>query len=153
VEKCGRSPARRSSAVNTSTRLDGPVLRSAPGAKPPENELTIADDSLAQGARGRPGHVVPLNVFYVAAGVANEVMMQQTFCIEARGAALDRHFPHQARLHEIAQIVISRGPGRAGIHAIYGFEDFDSRGMPVLFHQEGHYGIALRSASQPTAFQ
>jgi hypothetical protein len=80
-------------------------------------------------------------------------MMQQTFCIEARGSALDCHFPHQARLHEIPQIVISGSPGRAGIHAIYGFEDFDSRGMPVLFHEEGHYRVALRSASQPAAFQ
>jgi hypothetical protein len=25
--------------------------------------------------------------------------------------------------------------------------------MPVLFHQECHHGIALRSAPQPAAFQ
>ena len=37
--------------------------------------------------------------------------------------------------------------------AIYTFEDFRSRGMPVIFHQECHDGIALRSAPQAAAFQ
>ena len=129
------------------------MLRSAAGAKPPKNELAFANNAFAEGARGRPGHVVPLNVFNISAAVANEVMMQQTFCIEARGSALDCHFPHQPRLHEIPQIVISGSPGRARIHAIDGFEDFDSGGMPVLFRQEGHHCVALRSAAQPTAFQ
>ena len=129
------------------------MLRSAFGAKPAENELAFADDPLAEGARGRPGHVVPLNVLNISAAVANEVMMEQAFGIESRGAALDRHFTHQARLHQVAQIVIGRGPGGARIHAIHGFEDFDSRGMPVVFHQEGHHSVALRGAAQPAAFQ
>src|ERR1700742_4033567 len=93
--------AHHSSAVNTSTRLDRPVLRSALGAKPPENELAFANDPLAQGAGGRRGHVVPLNVFHVAAAVANEVMMQQAFGIEARGSAFDRYLAHQACLHQV----------------------------------------------------
>jgi hypothetical protein len=78
------------------------VPRSAFGAQPPENELALADDPLAEGARGRLGHVVPLNVLNISAAVANEVMMQHAFGIESRGAALDRHFTHQARLHQVA---------------------------------------------------
>jgi hypothetical protein len=144
---------RRSSSIHTPTGLDRTVLRSAASAKPPKNELAFANHPLAQRARGRLGHVVPLNVFNIPAAVANEVMMQQTFGIEARSAPLNRHFPHQAGLHQVAQIVIGCGPGRARIHAIDGFEDFDSGGMPVLFRQEGHHGVALRRAAQPTAFQ
>ena len=41
-------------------------------------------------------------------------MMQQAFGIEARGAALDRHFTHQACLHQVTQIVISSGPWKSG---------------------------------------
>jgi hypothetical protein len=81
------------------------------------------------------------------------MMMQQAFGIESRGTAFDRHFTHQARLHQVSQIVVSGGPGRARIHAIHGFEDFDSGGMPVVFRQEGHHGVALGSAAQPAAFQ
>jgi hypothetical protein len=141
------------SGIHTATRLDGTVLRSALGAKPPKNEFTFANDPLAEGSRGRLGHVVPLNVLNIPAAVANEVMMQQAFGIESRGTAFDRHFTHQARLHQVTQIVISRGPGGARIHAIHGFEDFDSGGMPVVFRQEGHHGVALWSAAQSAAFQ
>ena len=79
--------------------------------------------------------------------------VEQAFGIEPRGSAFDCHLPHQACLHQVPQIVISGCPGRARIHTIDGFEDFDGRGLPVLFHQEGHHGVALRSAPQPAAFQ
>ena len=85
------------------------MLRRAFGAKSAENQFAIANDPLSQGARGRPGHVVPLNVLNVSAAVADEVMMEQAFGIESRGAALDRHFTHQACLHQVPQIVISCG--------------------------------------------
>jgi hypothetical protein len=129
------------------------VLGSTLGAKAPENEFTFANDPLAQGTRGRRGHVVPLNVFHVAAAVANEVMVEQAFGIEARGPAFDGYLANQACLHQVPQIVVSGCPGGAWIHAIYGFKDFDSRGMPVVFHEEGHDSVALRSAAQPAAFQ
>ena len=149
--------AGHSSGIDTPTGLARivlrTVLRSALGAKPPENKFAFANNALTEGARGSLGHIVPLNILNVSAAVADEVMMQQAFGIESRGAALDRHFPHQAGLHQVAQIVIGRGPGGARIHPIHGFKDFDSRGMPVLFHQECHHGIALRSAPQPAAFQ
>ena len=107
------------------------VLRRALSAKSAENKFAIANNPFTQGARSRPGHVVPFNILNVSAAVADEVMMQQAFGIEARGAALDRHFTHQACLHQIAQIVISCGLGRAWIRAIHGFEDLDRGGMPV----------------------
>jgi hypothetical protein len=98
---------RNSSGIHTPTRLDGTVPRSAFGAQPPENELALADDPLAEGARGRLGHVVPLNVLNISAAVTDEVMMQQAFRIEPRGAALDRNFAHQSCLYQITQIVVS----------------------------------------------
>src|ERR1700761_5080095 len=105
------------------------VLRRALSAKSAEDEFAIANDPLAQGARSGPGHVVPFNVLNISAAVADEVMMQQTFGIETRGAALDRYFAHQACLHQVTHIVIGGGPGRAGIRAIHGFEDFDGGGV------------------------
>src|SRR5450755_2209505 len=98
--------------------------RSALRAEPPKNQFTFAKNPLAKRARGRLGYVAPLNVLDVAAAVANEVMMPHALRIESRGAALDGHFTHQARLHQIPQIVIGCGPGRARIHAIHAFEDF-----------------------------
>jgi len=129
------------------------VSRSAPRAEPPENEFAFAKSPLTERARRRPGHVVPLHVLNTAAAVADKVMMPRAFRIESRGAALDRHFTHQTRLHQVPQIVISRGPRRARIHAIHGFKDFRGRGMPVVFHQACHHGVALRSAPQSAAFQ
>jgi hypothetical protein len=123
------------------------LLGSAPGAKPPENEFALANNPLTERACSRPGDVVPLNILNISAAVADEVMMQQAFGIESRGAALDRHFTHQACLHQVTQIVIRSGLGRAGIRAIHGFENLDCGGVPVLFHQEGHHCEALRSAA------
>src|SRR5208283_1816210 len=83
------------------------VPRSALRAEPPENEFAFAKNPLTEGARGRPGHVVPLNVLHISAAVADEVVMPHAFRIESRGAALDGHFTHQTRLHQVPQIVIS----------------------------------------------
>jgi ABC-type hemin transport system ATPase subunit len=70
------------------------VPRSALRAEPPENEFAFANNPLTEGARGRPGHVVPLNVLNIAAAVADEVVMLHAFRIESRGPALDGHFTH-----------------------------------------------------------
>ena len=88
---------------------DAGALRRAFRAKSAENKFTIAHDSFTQGARGRPGHVVPFKIFDISAAVADEVMMQQAVQIVARGSALDRHFTHQSCLHQVTQIVISGG--------------------------------------------
>ncbi len=85
------------------------MLRRAFGAKSAENEFALANDPLTQGARGWHGYVIPLNVLNIFAAVADEVMMQQAFGIVSRGAALDRHFTHQACLHQVTQIVVSGG--------------------------------------------
>jgi hypothetical protein len=74
------------------------------------------------------------------------VVMPNTLRIESRGTALDSHFAHQTRAHQIPEIVIGRGPRRPWIHAIHGFENFRSRGMPVAFLLECHHGVALRRA-------
>src|SRR6202047_676900 len=137
--------------VSTHPDLTGSAPRSALRAEPAEDEFAFAKNSLTEGARARPGHVIPFNILNIAAAVADEVVMLDALRIEARGAALDGHFTHQARLHQVPQIVISRGPGRARIHAIHGFGDFRSRWVPIAFQQECHHSVALRSASQSAA--
>src|SRR6266404_5220931 len=96
--------------IHTSPELTGSAPRSALRAEPAEDEFAFAKNPLTEGARSRPGHVVPLHVLYIAAAVADEVVMLRAFRIEARGAALDGHFTHQTRLDQVPQIVISRGP-------------------------------------------
>src|SRR5579872_6327154 len=90
--------------------LTGIVTRSALRAEPAENELAFPKNPLTERARGRSRHVVPLNILNIAAAVADEVVMPHAFRIESRGAALDGHFAHQTRLHQVPQIVVSRGP-------------------------------------------
>jgi hypothetical protein len=76
------------------TRLSGRVTRSALRAEPAKNQFAFAKNAFAEGTRGGPGHVVPLDVLNVAAAVADEVVMPHAFGIEARGAALDGDFTH-----------------------------------------------------------
>jgi len=128
------------------------VARSTLGAQSAENELAFANNSLTEGTGRRPGHVIPFHIFDVAASIANEVVMANVLRIEPRGAALDSNFAHQTGPHQIPQIVVSRGPGRAGIDTIDGLEDFCGRGVPGMIRQESHHGVALRSAPQPAAF-
>src|SRR5580692_4497363 len=122
-------------------KLTGSAPQSALRAEPPENEFAFAKNPLTERARGRPGHVVPLEVLNIAAAVADKVVVSHAFRIKSGGAALDGHFTYQTRLHQVPQIVVGRSPGRAWIHAIHGFEDFRSRGMTVVFHQKCHHGI------------
>src|SRR5690242_9544869 len=90
-------------------RLTGSAPRSALRAEPPENEFAFAKNALTKGARGRPGHVVPRHILDIAAPVADEVMMPHVFRIEPGGTALDGHFTHQTRPHQVPQIVVGRG--------------------------------------------
>src|SRR5271169_5799501 len=89
--------------------LVGSVPRGALGAEPPENEFAFAKNALTKGARGRPGHFAPVNILNIAAAVADEVVMPHAFRIESRGAALHGHFTYQTRLHQVPQIIVSRG--------------------------------------------
>ncbi len=134
-------------------QLTRSMLASALRAESSKNKLAFTNNSLPERSRGRLGHVVPVDVLNAAATVADEVVVAYAFQIESTGAPLDGHFPHQTRLDQVPQIVIRRGPGRAGIHAVHGFEDLRSRRMSLVLHQEGHYGVALCSAPQPAAVQ
>jgi hypothetical protein len=60
------------------------------------------------------------------------MMMADAFSVETCGAALDGYLSHQARLHQIPQVVISGGPGTTRVQAIDTFEYFGSRRMPVV---------------------
>ena len=83
---------------------------SALHAQPPENDFAFAKNPLTEGARGRPGHLAPLNVLNIAAAVADEVVMPHAFRVKSGSAAFDGHFTHQTRLYQVPQIVISRSP-------------------------------------------
>src|ERR1700722_15399361 len=74
--------------------LTGTAPRSALRAEPPKNEFAFANNPLTEGARGRPGHLVPLHILNIAAAVADEVMMPHALRIESRAAALHGHFTH-----------------------------------------------------------
>jgi hypothetical protein len=117
-------------------------------AESPENEFGFANSPLAQRARARPRHIVPIHVFHIAAAIANEVVMPDAFGIEARRTAFDGYFTDQTGLHQIPQIVIGGCPGTAGIQAIHRRKDFRRRGMAGMFQQEFHHGVTLRRASQ-----
>ena len=79
---------------------------SAVGAEPAEDKFAFAKNALAESAGSGLGHVVPLDVFHSATTIANEVVMADTFGIEASGTAFDGHFTDQASLHQVPQIVI-----------------------------------------------
>jgi hypothetical protein len=110
IAGAGPADARIHPASSRLLNLMGSVPRSALCAQPPENEFAFAKNPLAERTRGRPGHVVPLDVLNIAAAIADEVVMPYAFRIESRGAALDGHFTHQTSLHQVPQIVIRRGP-------------------------------------------
>ena len=78
------------------------TTRSALGAQSAENQLAFTQNSLAERACGRLAHVIPLDVFHIAAAVANEVMVLHALGVKARGAAFDRYFPHQSSLNQVA---------------------------------------------------
>lgn len=75
----------------------------------PANEFTFAQNPLAERWGSGSRYVIPLNVFNVAAPVADEVVMLRAPRIEAGGPAFKGHFTHQTSLHQIPQIVVSRG--------------------------------------------
>jgi len=122
-------------------------------AKSAENDFAFAQDSFAEVARCRVGHVVPLDVFDFAAAIADEVVMAHAFGVVARGAAFDGDFTDETRLHQIAEIVVGRGSRRPRIDAIDGFEGFGGGWVAVLLHQESHHGVTLRSATQTFVFE
>jgi hypothetical protein len=129
------------------------AVRRALRTKPSEYDLALAKNPLAKRSRSRRRHVAPFHVLNLATPVANKVVMPLAFRIESRGAAFGGHFTHQSRPHQVPQIVISRSPGGARIHAIHGVEYFRRRGMLIAFDQECHQSVTLRRAPQPAVSQ
>ncbi len=129
------------------------AARSTLLAESSENEFGFAKDSFAERSCGGRGNFVPVHVFHNSTGVANEMMMLHEFGVESRGTALNGHFSHQARLHQIPQIVVSSGSRTARVPAIDCLEDFGGSGMAVMFQQNRHDGISLRRAAQAAALQ
>src|SRR5215813_7664543 len=80
-------------------------------AQPTKNKFAFAKHPFTERLRGRPGHVVPLNVFDVSTVVTDEVMVTRALCVKPCGAAFDSHFTHQSRLNQVPKIVVSRRPG------------------------------------------
>src|SRR5690349_13797456 len=75
-------PTRAINPVSTRLRhLAGSAPRSALSAEPPENELALAKNPFAEGARGRPRHFVPVHILDVAALVTDEVVVARAFGI------------------------------------------------------------------------
>ena len=122
-------------------------------AEAAEDELAFAKHTFAEQSRDRAGDVVPFDVFDVAAAVADEMVVLNAFGVKAGGAAFDGHFTHEAGLDEIAQIVISRGAGGAGVQTVDGFENFRGGRMTVLPGQKRHDGVALRGAAKAVGVQ
>jgi len=79
--------------------LAGSTPPSAFRTETSKDHFTVANYSLAERAQSWLGHVIPLHVFHIAAPVADEVMMPNTFRIEPRGATLNRNFTHQSGLN------------------------------------------------------
>src|SRR6478752_5952131 len=99
-----------------SAQLTRSTLTSALRAQASKNKLAFAKHPLAQGTRARLRHVVPVNVLNITAAVADEMVVAHAFQVESPGAAFDRHFPHQACLHQVTQIVVGRSSRRARIY-------------------------------------
>ena len=89
--------------------LTGSMPPGALRTEPAENEFAFAKNPLPEGTGGGPGHSVPLHVLNTTAAVADEVVMAHAFRIESRGPALDGHFTHQTRQHQVPKIIICCG--------------------------------------------
>ena len=131
----------------------GSAPRSALCTEAAENKFAFAKNAFAETVRRRLGEIEPLHVFHFAAAIADEMVMAHPFRVVACGAPFRGHFAHQTGLHQIAKIVVGCGSRRTRVDAVHGIENFRGGRMAVLVHQEGHYGITLRSAAQPAVFE
>jgi hypothetical protein len=99
------------------------------------------------------GDGVEVEVFDDAAGVADEVVVLDALGVEAGGAAFDGDLANEARLNEVAEIVVGSGAGGAGVKAVDAFEDLSRGGVLVVRHQERHDAVALRGEAQAVIFE
>ena len=79
------------------------------GAEAADDEFALAHDALAEGFGGGGGDGVPVDVFDVAAAVADEVVVLFVFRVIASGAALGGDLTHEASFYEVAEVVVGGG--------------------------------------------
>ncbi len=126
----------------------GSLAWSALGAEAADNELAFAHDAFAEGGCGRGGDGVPLDVFDLAAAVADEVVVLVVPGVVAGGAAFSGDLAHETGLDEVAEVVVGGGAGGAWVDAVDGLEDFGRGGVIVVRQQERHDAVALRGETQ-----
>jgi hypothetical protein len=134
-----------------------PLIRSAPRSAPrteaAENQFAFPKNAFAESIGGWPGEIEPLHVFHFAAAIADKMVMARAFRVITCGTSFGGHFAHQTGLDQVSEIVVGGGSRGARIDAIHGVKDFRCRRMAILFHQECHYRITLRSAAQAAVFE
>ena len=96
---------------------------------------------------------MPVDVFDVAAAVADEVVVLLVFRVVAGGAAFGGDLTHEARFDEVAEVVVRGGAGGAGVNAVDGFKDLGCGGVVVVFEQKRHDAVALRCTAETVVFQ
>ena len=96
---------------------------------------------------------MPVDVFDVAAAIAEEVVMLFVLRVIAGGTAFGGDLAHEARFDEVAEVVVGGCAGGARVNAVDGFEDFGSGGMLVMLEQKRHDAVTLRSKAQAAIFE
>ncbi len=79
------------------------------GAEAADDQFAFADDALAEGFGGRTGDGVPVDVFDVAAAVADEVVVLFVLGVVAGGAAFGGDLADEAGFYEVAEVVVGGG--------------------------------------------
>ncbi len=123
------------------------------GAEAADDELALADDALAEGFWCGRFDGVPLEVFDVAAAVADEVVVLLVLGVVAGGAAFGGDLADEAGVDEVAEVVVGGGAGRAGVDAVDGFKDLGGGGVLVVREQERHDAVALGRAAEAAVFK
>ncbi len=107
-------------------------------AEPAKDQLVLANHPIAQKLGRRLGDVEPLHVFHFPAAVADKVGDAGIpFTSKRAERPSDGDLPHQPGFHQVAQVAVDGGPGRARVKPVHPVKDLRSRGWP---------GFSIRNA-------
>lgn len=126
----------------------GTFTRRALRAEATDDKFAVADDAMTQCAGSWLGELEPLDIFDVAAAIADEVVMLLVFGIITGGTAFGGDLANETSFDEVVEIVVGGSAGGARIDAVDGFEDLGCGGVLVVRHKKRHDGVALRGATQ-----